>query len=99
VFKDRALDGDCEEWVVLDVVHQAVDVLLAINDDATHLFGYSGVRRDGMNANMLTRLNRFAAHVSDLFTPPGSEPFIPGHGASQEPWELTTVQFRRIVPA
>ncbi len=97
VFKDRALDGDCEEWVVLDVVHQAVDVLLAINDDATHLFGCSGVRKDGMNANMLTRLNRFAAHVSDLFTPPGGEPFIPGHGASQEPWELTTVQFRRTL--
>ncbi len=97
VFKDRALDGDCEEWVVLDVVHQAVDVLLAINDDATHLFGYSGVRKDGMNANMLTRLNRFAAHISGLFTSPGSEPFIPGHGASHEPWELTTVQFRRTL--
>src|SRR5487761_809146 len=41
--------------------------------------------------------NRFAAHVSDLFTPPGGEPFIPGHGASQEPWELTTVQFRRTL--
>jgi hypothetical protein len=97
VFKDRALDGDCEEWVVLDVVHQAVDVLLAINDDATHLFGYSGVRKDGMNANMLTRLNRFAAHVNDLLTPPGGEPFIPGHGGSLEPWELTTVQFRRTL--
>jgi len=97
VFKDRALSGDCEEWVVLDVVHQAVDVLLAINDDATHLFSYSGVRKDGMNANMLTRLNRFAAHVNDLFTPPGGEPFIPGHGGSRQPWELTTMQFRRTL--
>jgi len=26
--------------VVLDVVHEAVDVLLEINDDPTHLFGY-----------------------------------------------------------
>ena len=73
----------------------AVDVLLAINDDATHLFGYSGVRKDGMNANMLTRLNDFAAHVNDLLTPPGGEAFIPGHGDSQAPWELTTRQFRR----
>jgi hypothetical protein len=97
VFKDRALAGDAEEWVVLDVVHHAVSVLLAINDDATHLFGYSGVRKDGMNANMLTRLSRFAAHVNDLLTPPGGEAFIPGHG--QAPWELTTRQFRRIVPA
>ena len=97
VFKDRVLSGDWEEWVVLDVVHQAVDVLLAINDDATALFGYSGVRKDGMNANMLTRLNRFAAHVNDLLTPPGGEAFIPGHGASKAPWELTTMQFRRTL--
>ena len=97
VFKDRGLAGDCEEWVVLDVVHQAVDVLLTVNDDPARLFAYTGVRKDGMNANMLTRLNRFAAHASDLFTSPGGEPFIPGHGDSREPWELTTVQFRRTL--
>jgi len=97
VFKDRGLAGDTEEWVVLDVVHQAVGVLLVINDDATHLFGYSGVRKDGMNANMLTRLNRFAAHVNDLFAPAGGEAFIPGHGISQAAWELTTLQFRRTL--
>ncbi len=70
-------------------------MLLAINDDATHLFGYSGVRKDGMNANMLTRLNDFAAHVNDLVTPPGPEAFIPGHGEGQAPRDLTTRQFRR----
>ena len=97
VFKDRGLAGDPEEWVVLDVVHQAVSVLLAVNDDATHLFAYSGVRKDGMNANMLTRLNRFAAHANDLLTPPGGEPFIPGPGDGQAAWQLTTTQFRRTL--
>ena len=97
VFKDRGLAGDAEEWVVLDVVHQAVGALLAVNDDATHLFAYSGVRKDGMNANMLTRLNRFAAHASDLLTPPGGEAFIPGHGDSQAAWQLNTRQFRRTL--
>ena len=97
VFKDRGLAGDAEEWVVLDVVHQAVGVLLAVNDDATHLFAYSGVRKDGMNANMLTRLNRFAAHASDLLTPPGGEAFIPGHGDGQAAWQLNTRQFRRTL--
>ena len=97
VFKDRGLAGDAEEWVVLDVVHHAVGALLAVNDDATHLFAYSGVRKDGMNANMLTRLNRFAAHASDLLTPPGGEPFIPGHGDGQAAWQLTTTQFRRTL--
>jgi hypothetical protein len=99
VFKDRGLAGDSEEWVVLDVVHHAVGVLLAVNDDTTHLFAYSGVRKDGMNANMLTRLNRFATHVNDLLTPPGGEPFIPGHGHGdgQAAWQLTTTQFRRTL--
>jgi len=97
VFKDRGLAGDSEEWVVLDVVHHAVGALLAVNDDATHLFAYSGVRKDGMNANMLTRLNRFATHVNDLLTPPGGEPFIPGHGDGQSAWQLTTTQFRRTL--
>ena len=97
VFKDRGLAGDAEEWVVLDAVHQAVGVLLAVNDDATHLFAYSGVRKDGMNANMLTRLNRFAAHASDLLTPPGGEAFIPGHGDGQAAWQLNTRQFRRTL--
>jgi len=97
VFKDRGLAGDAGEWVVLDVVHQAVGVLLAVNDDATHLFAYSGVRKDGMNANMLTRLNRFAAHASDLLTPPGGEAFIPGHGDGQAAWQLNTRQFRRTL--
>ena len=95
VFKDRVLAGDCEEWVVLDVVHQAVNVLLTVNDDPTHLFGYSGVRKDGMNANMLTRLNRFAAHASDVLAQPGTDAFIPGDG--QAAWTLTTLQFRRTL--
>jgi hypothetical protein len=44
---------------------------------------------------MLTRLNRFASHVNDLLAPPGGEAFIPGDG--QAAWELTTLQFRRIL--
>ena len=87
--------GTRKNGVVLDVVHGMLFTRwLAINDDATHLFGYSGVRKDGMNANMLTRLNDFAAHVNDLLTPPGGEAFIPGHGDSQVPGESTTRQFR-----
>jgi hypothetical protein len=97
VFKDRRLDGDEEEWVVLDLVHHGVDVLHAVNDDTTHLFGYSGVRQDGMLARMRTRLNKFAAHVNDLFTPPHGDPFIPGPGPDHAPWVLNTLQFRRTL--
>ena len=72
-------------------------MLLAVNDDATHLFAYSGVRNDGMNANILIRLNWFAAHVSNLLTPPGGEPFIPGDGDGQAARPLTTRQLRRTL--
>lgn len=97
VFKDRALAGDSEQWVVLDVVHHAVNVLLTINDDPGCLFAYSGVTKDGMNADMPVRLNHFAAHASDLFTAPGGKAFIPGHGEDRDPWQLTTMQFRRTL--
>jgi hypothetical protein len=97
VFKDRRLTGDEEQWVVLDVVHRAVDVLLAINDDPTHLFGRSN--GDGnyvLLSAMPTRLARYAAHLNDLFAAPG-QAFIPGHGDQAEPWPLTTTQFRRTL--
>jgi len=40
VYKGARLSGEETDWVVLEVVHQAVDVLLQLNDDPTHLFGY-----------------------------------------------------------
>ncbi|MGW0561639.1 hypothetical protein ACWDZ4_13720 [Streptomyces sp. NPDC003016] len=78
VFKGRRLSGDEEEWVVLDVVHRAIDVLLRINDDPTHLFGYTGGPNVGyvMLRAVPGRLAVFCAHLDDLF---GTEegPYIP----------------------
>ena len=39
VFKHRKLTGDNAEWIVLGVVHEAVDVLKEINNDPGLLFG------------------------------------------------------------
>lgn len=98
VFKDRRLAGDEADWVVLGVVHRAVDVLLAVNDDPTHLFGHSGSRRGGLLASMPGRLNRFATHVDDLFGT-AEEPFLPGYrdGDDASRWAFTTRQFRRTL--
>ena len=38
-----------------------------------------------MNANMLTRLNRFAAHASDLPTPPGGRRSSPATATARRP--------------
>ncbi|MFJ2817021.1 hypothetical protein [Streptomyces sp. NPDC087294] len=78
VFKGRRLSGDEAEWVVLDIVHRAIDVLLRINDDPTHLFGYTGGPNVGyvMLRAVPGRLAVFCAHLNELFGT-AEEPYIP----------------------
>ncbi|EQD36277.1 phage integrase family protein, partial [mine drainage metagenome] len=47
---------------------------------------------------MPARLNCFAAHVSELFSP-AETPFLPGYRDAEEarPWVFTTRQFRRTL--
>ncbi|MFB4284387.1 hypothetical protein ACBJ59_54555 [Nonomuraea sp. MTCD27] len=47
VFKGRKVTGDEAEWVVLEPVHRAVEVLLEFNDDPGHLFGHYGGKKAG----------------------------------------------------
>ncbi|MFD1540188.1 hypothetical protein [Nonomuraea guangzhouensis] len=89
VFKGRKLTGDEAEWVVLDVVHQAVDILLELNDDPTHLFGH--LKGDNAGYRLLGAVNlklaRFRDHVNDLFSPPGDQ-FIPNTPVTQDTDDL-----------
>jgi hypothetical protein len=70
VYKGRQVGGDDAEWVVLDVVHEAVDVLRQINDDPTHLFAYR--RGDHATYQLMRdipiRLVRFRDHANHLFS-------------------------------
>jgi hypothetical protein len=94
VFKNRGLTGDHAEWVVLEIVHHAVNVLLAINDDPTHLFGHSRGDTHTLLDPMLVRLARFQSHASELFPAPGAATTEAG---DDPPWTLTTRQFRRTL--
>lgn len=78
VYKGRKISGDEADWVVLDVVHQAVNVLKRLNDDPTHLFGYrvGDVAGYGIPRNMIAALNNFRDHVNDLFSTTDG-PYIP----------------------
>ena len=98
VFKDRRLVGEGADWVVLEVVHRAVEVLLEVNDDPTHLFGHSRGAGFELLSAMSLRLNRFAAHVEELFGTP-ERAFIPGCRGGEEAgrWWFTTRQFRRTL--
>lgn len=112
VFKSRKLSGDDAEWVVLDVVHRAVAILLEINDDPTHLFGYHHGDEVGyaLLSMMFARLANFRDHLNELFSTPdslfipndtatrtGDDPDAGGGSEAQLPWHLTTSQFRRTL--
>ncbi len=82
VYKNRKLSGDEADWVVLDIVHEAVEVLKHINDDPTHLFGYRLPSDYVLLSNMPLRLRNFRDHLNGLFSTP-EEPYIPGPGRGE----------------
>jgi hypothetical protein len=85
VYKDRQLSGDEEEWVVLEIVHRAVQMLLEINDDPTHLFGFTARDGDlGLMRVIPQRLNSFRFHLNELFSTDQS-PYIPLPAADAVP--------------
>ncbi|MER6170691.1 hypothetical protein [Streptosporangium sp. NPDC001681] len=95
VFKGRKLSGEEDEWVVLDVVHQAVKVLLEINDDPTHLFGYrSKLGHYTLLDTVPALLDDFRDHLNTLPLT-SDEPLIPPDG--EHDWRFTTRQFRRTL--
>ena len=62
------MSGDHAEWVVLEPVHQAVDVLRQLNDDPGHLFGYAHGSLDYLTSTVTARLAAFRDHASSLFS-------------------------------
>jgi hypothetical protein len=94
VFKGRRMSGDHAEWVVLEPVHQAVDVLRQLNDDPGHLFGYSHGSLDYLTGTVTARLAAFRDHASSLFSQDGA-PFVPDDG--DQPWAFNSRQFRRTL--
>ncbi|MFH9612904.1 hypothetical protein ACH4MM_03890 [Streptomyces pratensis] len=77
VYKDRKVTGEEADWVVLDLVHRAVEVLLELNDDPTHLFGYTASHGTlGLIRQIPQRLNDFRDHLNELFSDEEG-PFVP----------------------
>ncbi|MDX3545771.1 hypothetical protein PV729_24215 [Streptomyces europaeiscabiei] len=57
---------------MLDVVHQAVALLAAVNDDPTHLFGHKGTTSNSLVlfGSVNRRLNAFRDHLHELLSAP-----------------------------
>ncbi|MET8101509.1 hypothetical protein ABZV29_34435 [Streptomyces sp. NPDC005236] len=88
VYKNRKISGDEAEWVVLDIVHQAVDVLLGLHDDPDHLFGYWGTDITGYQlfGSVPYRLGRFRDHANELFSTEAGL-FIPNDTSGVEDYD------------
>jgi hypothetical protein len=58
------------EGVVLDVVHGAIEMLLEIDDDPGHLFGYWQTEKTGyvLMRAVGRQVHRFRDHVNELFS-------------------------------
>jgi hypothetical protein len=71
---------------VLDVVHQAVALLAAVNDDPTHLFGHKGMTSNSLVlfGSVNRRLNDFRDHLNELFSTPDT-PYVPLHTVAPAP--------------
>ncbi|GAA2141462.1 hypothetical protein GCM10009802_52000 [Streptomyces synnematoformans] len=84
VYKHRKLSGDESEWVVLEIVHQAIEVLRAINNCPQYLFGW-GPRETGfaLMQAIPVRLRRFRDHLNGLFST-DEELFVPNDTSAVE---------------
>ena len=96
VFKGRKLSGDQADWVVIEIVHKAVAVLQQLNDDKSHLFGYSLYQGGGhaLLSDVPLRLSKFQQHLNSLFSA-DTGPYIPGVAAAAvEPAQHGTKEAR-----
>lgn len=71
---------------MLDIVHQAVALLTAVNDDPTHLLGHKGMTSNSLVlfGSVNKRLNDFRDHLNELFSTPDA-PYVPLHTAVPAP--------------
>lgn len=94
VYKMRRAGGDTAEWVSVEPVHQAVEVLLRLNDDEAYLFAFTTGRRNVLQSATNESMNLFRDHVNDLFSEADGL-YVPNDG--EVPWRFTTRQLRRTL--
>lgn len=103
-YKGKSACGEPAEWVTIEPVARAVEVLERLSCRAASARGLvtlwpvlatKSVCKDHVSAEIVRQLNRFRDHLNDLF---GTldVPAIPD-GPSGQPWRITTRQFRRTI--
>ncbi|WP_095204694.1 integrase [Mesorhizobium carmichaelinearum] len=103
-YKGKSTQGEPADWVTIEPVARAVEVLERLSFRVASARGLETlwpvliarpVCKDHLSAEIVRQLNRFRDHLNDLFGTPGM-PAIP-NGPGDQPWRITTRQFRRTI--
>ena len=103
-YKGKSAQGEPAEWVTIEPVARAVEVLERLSFRAASARGLTtlwpvlaakSVCKDYLSAEIVRQLNHFRDHLNHLFGTP-DQPAIP-NGPEGKPWRITTRQFRRTI--
>jgi len=103
-YKGKAARGEPAEWVTIEPVARAVDVLERLSFRAASarelttlwpVLAAKSVCKDHLSAEIVRQLNHFRGHLNALFGTPDT-PAVP-NGPGDQPWRITTRQFRRTI--
>ncbi|ABS65787.1 hypothetical protein [Xanthobacter sediminis] len=103
-YKGKSARGEPAEWVTIEPVARAVEVLERLSFRAASARGLptlwpvlaaKTVCKDHLSAEIVRQLNHFRDHLNDLFGTPDT-PAVP-NGPGDQPWRITTRQFRRTI--
>ncbi|WQO70639.1 integrase (plasmid) [Sinorhizobium medicae] len=103
-YKGKSSQGEPAEWVTIEPVAKAIEVLERLSYRAASVRGLTTlwpvllarpVCKDHLSAEIVRQLNSFRDHLNDLFGTPDT-PAVP-NGPGDQPWRITTRQFRRTI--
>lgn len=103
-YKGKSSQGEPAEWITIEPVARAVEVLERLSFRVSSARGLTtlwpvliarSVCKDHLSAEIVRQLNHFRDHLNDLFGTP-ARPAIP-NGPGDQPWRITTRQFRRTI--
>ena len=103
-YKGKSSHGEAADWVTIEPVAKAIDVLERLSFRAASARGLTtlwpvlaakSVCKDHLSAEIVRQLNLYRDHLNDLFGTV-NEPVIP-NSPEGKPWRITTRQFRRTI--
>lgn len=103
-YKGKSSHGQAAEWITIEPVAKAVEVLERLSFPAATARGLTtlwpvlaakSVCKDHLSAEVVRQLNLYRDHLNKLFGTV-NEPVIP-NSPEGKPWRITTRQFRRTI--